>query len=47
MKTFSEFQEDMSKLPKLPGLGGGGGGTNSITDKSHLLNLLKESYRCW
>ena len=31
MKTFSEFQEDMSKLP---GLGGGGGGTNAITGKS-------------
>ena len=31
MKTFSQFQEDMSKLP---GLGGGGGGTNAITDKA-------------
>ena len=28
MKTFKQFQEDMSKLP---GLGGGGGGTNAIT----------------
>ena len=28
MKTFNQFQEDMSKLP---GLGGGGGGTDSIT----------------
>ena len=31
MKTFQQFQEDISKLP---GLGGGGGGTDSITDKS-------------
>ena len=31
MKTFNQFQEDMSKLP---GLGGGGGGTNAITSKS-------------
>ena len=31
MKTFQQFQEDMSKLP---GLGGGGGGTNAITDKA-------------
>ena len=31
MKTFKQFQEDMSKLP---GLGGGGGGTNAITDKA-------------
>ena len=28
MKTYQQFQEDMSKLP---GLGGGGGGTDSIT----------------
>ena len=28
MKTFQQFQEDMSKLP---GLGGGGGGTDAIT----------------
>ena len=27
MKTFQQFQEDISKLP---GLGGGGGGTDSI-----------------
>ncbi len=31
MKTFKQFQEDMSKLP---GLGGGGGGTNAITSKA-------------
>ena len=41
MKTFSEFQEDMSKLPKLPGLGGGGGGTDSITGKSSAKSLKK------
>ena len=29
MKTFQQFQEDLSKLP---GLGGGGGGTYAITD---------------
>ena len=28
MKSFQQFQEDMSKLP---GLGGGGGGTDAIT----------------
>ena len=38
MKTFSEFQEDMSKLP---GLGGGGGGTNSITDAAPGRSLKK------
>ena len=38
MKSFSEFQEDMSKLP---GLGGGGGGTDSITDKSPAKSLGK------
>ena len=31
MKSFQQFQEDMSKLP---GLGGGGGGTNAITSKA-------------
>ena len=42
MKTFSQFQEDMSKLP---GLGGGGGGTNAITDKAKgksLKNRIKD-----
>ena len=38
MKTFNQFQEDMSKLP---GLGGGGGGTDSITDKSQSKSLKK------
>ena len=38
MKTFAEFQEDMSKLP---GLGGGGGGTNSITDTAPGRSLKK------
>ena len=38
MKSFSQFQEDMSKLP---GLGGGGGGTDSITDKSPAKSLKK------
>ena len=38
MKTFAEFQEDMSKLP---GLGGGGGGTDSITDKSPAKSFKK------
>ena len=38
MKSFSEFQEDMSKLP---GLGGGGGGTNSITDTAPGKSLKK------
>ena len=42
MKSFQQFQEDMSKkLPKLPGLGGGGGGTDSITDKSPAKSLGK------
>ena len=42
MKTFSQFQEDMSKLP---GLGGGGGGTNAVTGKSKgktLKNRVKD-----
>ena len=42
MKTFQQFQEDMSKLP---GLGGGGGGTNAITDKAKgksLKNRIKD-----
>ena len=42
MKTFQQFQEDMSKLP---GLGGGGGGTNAITGKSKgktLKNRIKD-----
>jgi len=42
MKTFKQFQEDMSKLP---GLGGGGGGTNSITGKAKgksLKNRIKD-----
>ncbi len=38
MKTFAEFQEDMSKLP---GLGGGGGGTDAITAKSKSKSLAK------
>ena len=38
MKTFNQFQEDMSKLP---GLGGGGGGTDAITDKSKSKSLKK------
>jgi len=38
MKTFSEFQEDMSKLP---GLGGGGGGTDSIMSKAKGKSLKK------
>ena len=38
MKSFSEFQEDMSKLP---GLGGGGGGTNSISAVSKSKSLKK------
>ena len=38
MKTFQQFQEDMSKLP---GLGGGGGGTNSITDTAPGKSLKK------
>ena len=38
MKTFNQFQEDMSKLP---GLGGGGGGTNSITDTAPGKSLKK------
>jgi len=43
MKTFNQFQEDMSKLPKLPGLGGGGGGTDSITDKAPYKSLKKKA----
>jgi len=39
MKSFSQFQEDMSKLP---GLGGGGGGTDAITDKSPAKSLGKK-----
>ena len=38
MKTFKQFQEDMSKLP---GLGGGGGGTDAITAKSKGKTLKK------
>ena len=38
MKTFQQFQEDMSKLP---GLGGGGGGTDAITGKSKSKSLGK------
>ena len=38
MKSFQQFQEDMSKLP---GLGGGGGGTDSITDKSPAKSFKK------
>ena len=38
MKTFKQFQEDMSKLP---GIGGGGGGTDSITAKSSAKSLKK------
>jgi len=38
MKTFNQFQEDMSKLP---GLGGGGGGTNAITMKSSAKSVGK------
>ena len=38
MKSFSEFQEDMSKLP---GLGGGGGGTDSIMSKAKGKSLKK------
>ena len=38
MKTFQQFQEDISKLP---GLGGGGGGTNSITDTAPGKSLKK------
>ena len=42
MKTFQQFQEDISNLP---GLGGGGGGTNAITDKAKgksLKNRIKD-----
>ena len=38
MKTYQQFQEDMSKLP---GLGGGGGGTDSITAKSSAKSFKK------
>ena len=38
MKTFNQFQEDMSKLP---GLGGGGGGTNSIMATSRSKSIGK------
>ena len=39
MKSFAEFQEDMSKLP---GLGGGGGGTDAITMKSPAKSFKKK-----
>ena len=38
MKTYQQFQEDMSKLP---GLGGGGGGTDAITGKSKSKSFKK------
>ena len=38
MKTFQQFQEDISKLP---GLGGGGGGTDSIMAVSKSKSLKK------
>ena len=38
MKTFQQFQEDISKLP---GLGGGGGGTDSIMDTAPGKSLKK------
>ena len=38
MKSFQQFQEDMSKLP---GLGGGGGGTDAITAKSSAKSFKK------
>ena len=38
MKSFQQFQEDVSKLP---GLGGGGGGTDSITAKSSAKSFKK------
>ena len=38
VKTFQQFQEDLSKLP---GLGGGGGGTDSITAKSSAKSFKK------
>ena len=38
MKTFQQFQEDMSKLP---GLGGGGGGTDAITATAKGKSLKK------
>ena len=38
MKTFKQFQEDISNLP---GLGGGGGGTNAITDAAPGKSLKK------
>ena len=38
MKTFQQFQEDISNLP---GLGGGGGGTDSITAKSSAKSFKK------
>ena len=38
MKSFQQFQEDMSKLP---GLGGGGGGTDAITMKSRSKSFKK------
>ena len=39
MKSFQQFQEDMSKLP---GLGGGGGGTDAITMKSPAKSFKKK-----
>ena len=39
MKTYQQFQEDMSKLP---GLGGGGGGTDAITGKSKSKSFKKK-----
>ena len=38
MKTYKQFQENMSKLP---GLGGGGGGTDAITDKARTKSFGK------
>ena len=38
MKTFQQFQEDISNLP---GLGGGGGGTDSIMAVSKSKSLKK------
>ena len=45
MKTFQQFQEDISKLP---GLGGGGGGTNAITSKAKtktIGNYMKDAFK--
>ena len=38
MKTFQQFQEDISNLP---GLGGGGGGTDSIIEEAPGKSLKK------